>query len=330
MASLRVIMPGILTTIQDRGRWGWQGRGVAVAGPMDPRSHRLANMLVGNEAEGATIEATLVGPEVEFEDDRIVAVTGADFELTVDSRAMPINAPFAVRTGSVLRFGNHRRGARAYLAITGGIAVPPVLASRSTHLPSAMGGLDGRPLRAGDRLPLGKRGRESFSAALSGQINGEPRPLSALKMTPVPFFGVPDGRATVRILPGPQLDRFAPDALEILQSVPYVLDANSNRMGFRLQGPTLRHAGDAEMLSDATPLGALQVPAAGQPILLMADRQTTGGYPSIATVISADIGLAGQLAPGDSISFVVSTLREAMAALVAQEQALMAFESGAR
>ena len=330
MASLRVITPGILTTIQDRGRWGWQGRGVPVAGPMDPRSHRLANILVGNDPDAATIEATLVGPEVEFDDERVAAVSGAEFALTVDNRSIPVNAPFAVRAGSVLRFGGHRRGARAYLAVAGGIAVPPVLGSRSTHLPSAMGGLDGRLLRAGDRLPLGKRGRESFPTAPSGQNDSESRPFSALKMTPVPFFGVPDGRATVRVLPGPQLDRFASAALDVLQSAPYVLDANSNRMGFRLQGPALRHAGDAEMLSDATPLGALQVAAAGQPILLMADRQTTGGYPSIATVISADIGLAGQLAPGDSISFVVSTLREAMAALVAQEQALMAFASGVR
>ena len=327
MASLRVITPGMLTTIQDLGRWGWQGRGVPVAGPMDPRSHRLANTLAGNETDAAAIEMTIVGPEVEFDDERIAAVSGADFEITVDSRAMPVNEPFAVSAGSTLRVGTHRRGARAYLAIAGGIAVPPVLNSRSTHLPSAMGGLEGRPLRAGDRLPLGKRGRESFSGVLTARKRRESGLFSSAKMTPVPFF-LPDGHATVRILPGPQLDRFAPETLDVLQSAPFVVDAASNRMGYRLRGPMLRHAGDGEMLSDAATLGALQVPAAGQPILLMADRQTTGGYPSIATVISADIGLAGQLAPGDSISFVVSTVREAMAALVAQEQALMAFESG--
>ena len=327
MASLRVITPGMLTTIQDLGRWGWQGRGVPVAGPMDPRSHRLANTLAGNETDAAAIEMTIVGPEVEFDDERIAAVSGADFEITVDSRAMPVNEPFAVSAGSTLRVGTHRRGARAYLAIAGGIAVPPVLNSRSTHLPSAMGGLEGRPLRAGDRLPLGKRGRESFSGVLTARKRRESGLFSSAKMTPVPFF-LPDGHATVRILPGPQLDRFAPEALDVLQSAPFVVDAASNRMGYRLRGPMLRHDGDGEMLSDAATLGALQVPAAGQPILLMADRQTTGGYPSIATVISADIGLAGQLAPGDSISFVVSTIREAMAALVAQEQALMAFESG--
>jgi biotin-dependent carboxylase-like uncharacterized protein len=314
MASVRVITPGLLTTIQDCGRWGWQSRGVSVAGPMDPYSHRLGNALVCNDSDAAVLEMTLVGPSMEFDDERIVSVTGADFDLTVDGRAAPVSAPFVVPAGAVLRIGARCRGARAYLAIAGGIAVPPVLESRSTHLPSAMGGLDGRPLRPGDRLPLGeKRGRTPFS----------------WKKGYGPF-SVPDGRATVRILPGPQLDRFASDALDILQSAPYVLDANSNRMGFRLRGPTLRHVGGAEMLSDATPMGAIQVPADGQPIVLMADRQTTGGYPNIATVISADIGLVGQLAPGDSISFVVSTLREAMASLIAQEQTLMALEFGER
>jgi antagonist of KipI len=281
---------------------------------MDPRAHRVANTLVGNEIDAATLELTLLGPEMEFDDERIAAVAGADFEVAVDGRAMPVNVPFAVGAGSVLRFGSRRRGARAYLAIAGGIAVPPVLNSRATHLPSAMGGLEGRPLRAGDHLPLGKGSRIPFSP----------------KKGYDPFFSVPDGHATVRILPGPQLDRFAHEALDVLQSAPFVVDGASNRMGFRLRGPVLRHAGEGEMLSDATTLGALQVPAAGQPILLMADRQTTGGYPSLGTIISADIGLAGQLAPGDSISFVVSTVREAMAALIAQEQVLMAFESGSR
>jgi antagonist of KipI len=325
MASLRVLTPGMLTTIQDRGRWGWQSRGVPVAGPMDPYSHRLANAMAGNEPDAATLEVTLVGPELEFDDERIAAVTGAGFDLSVDGRSTPVNAPFAVRAGSVLRFGARRGGARAYLAIAGGIDVPPVLDSRSTHLPSAVGGFGGRPLRAGDRLPLGKWGRESFPGAASARKRAESGLFSDAEMTPVPIFP-----ATVRILPGPQVDRLAPDALDVLQSAPFVVGTASNRMGFRLQGPALRHKGEAEMLSDATPLGALQVPAAGQPILLMADRQTTGGYPSVATVISADIGLAGQLAPGDSIAFVVSTLREAMAALIAQEQALMAFESSAR
>jgi antagonist of KipI len=297
---------------------------------MDPRAHRLANALVGNPADAAALEITFVGPEVEFDDERLVAVTGAEFELSVDGRAERMNSAFSVHVGSVLRCGPRRRGARACLAVAGGIAVPPVLGSRATHLPSAMGGLDGRPLKAGDRLPLGKRGRESF---LDPPKRGRTPFSEAAKKGYDPFFGVgettPVPFFTVRVLPGPQLDRFASDALEVLQSRPYTIDAASNRMGFRLTGPALKHAGAAEMLSDSIPFGAIQVPAAGQPILLMADRPTTGGYPNIATVISADIGIAGQLAPGDSISFVVTTMREAMAALIAQEQALMAFDADA-
>lgn len=331
MGSLRIIAPGLLTTIQDRGRWGWQSQGVAVAGAMDLCAHRLANALVGNDVGAATLETTIAGPEIEFDDERSAAVAGADFELTVDGRGQAVNSPFSVRAGSTLRFGRRRRGARAYLAISGGVEVPVVLGSRATHLPSAMGGYAGRVLRAGDRLPLGKMGRESFHTGLGDRPGRRENPhgpvSSGQEMTPVPFF-LPDGKATLRVLPGPQLDHFAADALAVLQSTAYVIEPASNRMGFRLRGPAVRHTGDVEMLSDATPFGAVQVPRGGQPILLMADRQTTGGYPNVAIVISADIPLAGQLAPGDAISFALCTRAEAMAALIAQEQALMTFEAG--
>ena len=317
MPAIRVIAPGLLTTVQDLGRWGWQSRGVPVAGPMDPRAHRLANTLVENPADAATLEVTLVGPALEFEDARIVAVTGAEFEIMLNGQPVPMNGAFRVDAGAVLKFGARLRGARGYVGISGGVAVPPVFGSRATHVPSRMGGLDGRALRAGDSLPLGQRGRESF-------------PSRALpEKTPDPF-SLSDGNATVRVLPGPQQDRFAADALEVLQSGPYVVDTQSDRMGFRLHGPRLEHAGNAQMLSDATAVGGLQVPVRGEPILLMADRQTTGGYPIVATVISADIGVAGQLAPGDGVSFVVASFGEAMAALIAQERTLMAFESSRR
>ena len=288
MSAVRVVKAGMLTTIQDQGRWGLQSRGVPVAGPMDPVSHRLANLLVGNDADAATLEVTLLGPQLEFEDERVIAVTGAAFEILVDSKPMPMHAPFVVSSESQLRFGARRHGARAYVAIAGGIVVPRTLGSRSTHLISGMGGIDGRPVRAGDRLPLGDPGR---------------------------------GRGPTAALANPIL------ALEVLQSGPYTIAQNSDRMGFRLEGPPLSHARGADIISDATPLGALQVPASGQPILLMADRQTAGGYPKIATVITADIGIAGQLGPGDTITFQVCTPAEAIAALIAQERALMAVEA---
>jgi antagonist of KipI len=311
MNELRVIKAGMLTTIQDRGRWGLQSRGVPVAGPMDPVSHRIANTLVGNDGSAATLEVTLLGPELEFEDERTIAVTGAEFEITVDGRPAPMNAPFIVSAESRLRFGPRARGARAYLAIAGGIDVRPTLGSRATHLISAMGGVDGRPVKSGDRLPLGDpaRGRRSAPA------------LSESVVT------LPDRHARIRVLAGPQQEYFTADALDALQSVPYAIGQDSDRMGFRLEGPRLTHARGADIISDATPLGVLQVPASGQPILLMADRQTTGGYPKIATVISADISVAGQLGPGDTIAFEVCTPIEALAALIAQERAVMAIES---
>ena len=311
MPDILVVKPGMLTTVQDLGRWGLQSRGVPVAGPMDPWSHRLANALVGNDGAAATLEITLLGPELEFEDERLAAVAGAEFEIVVDGRQAPWNTPFLVPGGSRLRFGRREQGVRAYLAIAGGIAVPPVLGSRATHVVSGLGGLAGRPLKIGDRLPLGDE------AAGRG-------PAPALESPMLPF---PAGQAMVRVLPGPQADYFAADALDVLQSGPYVIAQNSDRMGFRLAGPVLAHSRGADIISDATPLGVLQVPASGQPILLMADRPTAGGYPKIATVISADMALAGQLSPGDSIVFRVCTMREAMAALIAQERFVMAVES---
>jgi biotin-dependent carboxylase-like uncharacterized protein len=311
MSGVWVVKAGMLTTIQDTGRWGYQSGGVPVAGPMDPVSHRLANALVGNERESAALEITLLGPELEFEDERLVAVAGADFELSLDGRPVPSNAPFIVVVGSRLRFGVRRRGARAYLAVSGGISVPPTLGSRSTHLVSAMGGLDGHALTAGQRLPLGETALAQRTALA---------PQTAV----VPL---PDHHARLRVLPGPQDDYFSADALDILQSASYAVAQNSDRMGFRLEGPRLIHARGADIISDATPLGVLQVPASGQPILLMADRQTTGGYPKIATVIAADMAVAGQLAPADTIAFAVCTPLEAMAALIAQERALMAVEA---
>jgi biotin-dependent carboxylase-like uncharacterized protein len=308
-----VIKPGMLTTVQDRGRWGFQSRGVPVAGPMDPLSHRLANLLVGNDADAAALEITLLGPELEFETERVVAVAGAEFELTLDGRPASCGAAFVAAARTRLRFGARRSGARAYLAISGGVDTTPVLGSRSTHVISALGGFEGRALRAGDRLPLGRNepGRRTARAPAD------------------PLIEVPHGSARLRVLPGPQQDYFTDAALDALQSAPYVIGQHSDRMGFRLQGPALVHVRGADIISDATPLGALQVPASGQPILLMADRQTTGGYPKIATLIAADLPIAGQLGPGDTITFEVCSARQAMAALIAQEQALLRVEASA-
>src|SRR5260221_11573468 len=306
MNAVYVLKPGMLTTVQDIGRWGYQSRGVPVAGPMDRCSHRLANVLVGNDDSAAGLEITLVGPELEFGDERLVAVAGGEFALTLDGRPAPHLAPFLVSSGSQLRFGQRRKGGRAYLAVSGGIAGTPVFGSRATHVPSGMGGINGRALKNGDLVPL----NDAPSARRTRRAADAIVPL-------------PEGRATIRVLPGPQADYFAAGAVDALQSAPYTITLQSDRMAFRLEGPRLTHSRGADIISDATPLGVLQVPASGQPILLMADRQTTGGYPKIATVITADISLAGQLGPGDTIELAVCTPRDALAALIAQEQAFL-------
>jgi biotin-dependent carboxylase-like uncharacterized protein len=304
VASLKVIRPGMLTTVQDLGRWGHQSSGVSVAGPMDVYSHRRANRLAGNRDDVAALEVTIVGPEVQALGDVVCAVAGAEFTLTVDGHSVDTSACFGVPDRATLRFGNRRVGARATLAVRGGFDVPSTLGSRATSLVSRMGPFGGRALTAGDELPVG--------AALVPE--GQPVRGTAV--------GLPAGGARLRVLMGPHDDRFDEDVLRRLLASRFTIAPDSNRMGYRLGGPAVNCRGAAEMLSDATPMGSIQVPGSGQPILLMADRQTTGGYPRIATVISADLPLAGQLAPGDWIEFTACSRDEAIKALRQQELSL--------
>jgi KipI family sensor histidine kinase inhibitor len=306
--TITVVRPGMLTTVQDLGRWGHQDRGVPVAGPMDAVSHRVANVAVGNAPEAATLELTLLGPEIRFDAPATFAVAGADLAPTLDGAAVSLALPVQARTGATLRFGARRSGVRAYLALDGGVDVPPVLGSRATHVLSRVGGVNGRPVAAGDRLPLADR-------------SAVPRNQKRPALDPLP-----DGGARLRVLPGPQDDFFAPAAYDVLQRGRYTISSHSDRMAYRLTGPAIARATDREMISDATFIGAVQVPPSGEPILLMADRQTSGGYPQIATVITADLSLAGQLAPGDWIEFAVCTRREALSALIAQEGRLLALQ----
>lgn len=305
MQGLTVVRPGMLTTVQDLGRWGAQSNGVPVAGPMDEYSHRLANRLVGNPSSAAALEVTLMGPELQTNADVICAVAGATFTLTVGSAAVPMHAVFALRLGATLKFGARAAGARAYLAVRGGFDLPTVFDSRATSLISRMGPFGGRALKAGDVLPIAPNAMLTPPGA-----SAEP------DMVPL---SLPAGGATLRVVVGPQERFFTARAFGTLFGSRYVITPASNRMGYRLDGPGLEHAGRADgvsdLLSDATPIGSLQVPASGQPILLMADRQTTGGYPKIGVVIGADLPLAGQLAPGDWIQFAPCTRAAAVEAL---------------
>lgn len=303
MTALTVIRPGMLTTVQDLGRWGHQDTGVPVAGPMDWFAHRAANRVVGNPDGCATLEITLMGPELEAPAAVTCAISGARFDVAVNGQAVPHDAPFEVPAGARLRFGERRAGARAYLAVAGGFAAGEVFGSRATSVISRMGPFGGRALKSGDRLPVGAARWTPGDAAIA------PLPL-------------PDGGARVRAILGPHDWMFTAPAIDALFDAHYRVTPQSNRMGYRLEGPVLAHVDRADILSDATPIGSLQVPASGQPILLMADRQTTGGYPKIATVITADLPLVGQLAPGDWIAFAPCSRADAVAALKAREAQL--------
>jgi biotin-dependent carboxylase-like uncharacterized protein len=302
MASMVVVRPGMLTTVQDLGRWGRQGSGVPVAGPMDGYSHRLANRRAGNSADMAALEVTLIGPELQARGDLVCAVAGADFVVEVNGSRVDTDAGFEVPDAATLRFGARGAGARATLAVRGGFDVPVSFGSRATSVVSRMGPFGGRALAAGDELPVGR------STPVGAQAG---RPLD-----------LRSGGGRVRVIIGPHDGMFTREAIAALSSSRFIVTPQSNRMGYRLGGVQLQTSGPAEMLSEATPVGSLQVSGSGQPILLMADRQTTGGYPRIATVISADLPIAGQLAPGDWIEFELCTRAQAIDALRQREATL--------
>ena len=291
---------GLLTTVQDTGRWGYQHYGVSVSGAMDMAAHRRANRLVGNPPEAATLEITLVGPALRFETAMRVAVAGATFELRLDASDVSTETVLHAHPDQRLAFGRRTAGARAYLAAAGGFTVVPVLGSRSTHVRSGMGGLEGRALRAGDRLAV-------------GPALGVPRrePAAARWTRCLPFGG-----ARVRVLPGPHAGLFDPAALRRLETGRYTIRPESDRMGYRLDGRPIAGPDGLSLLSQGLPLGAVQILPSGGAIVAMADRQTAGGYPRVATVVTADIPVLGQLAPGDWIEFERCDLQAARKALL--------------
>jgi antagonist of KipI len=287
----------MLTTVQDLGRHGLQHLGVPVAGPMDWWSHEAANRLAGNRPGAALLEITLIGPELEFSRGATAVVTGAQFEFTVSGRPGVMNQAFAVGAGERVSLGRRLTGARAFLAVDGGFAVPEVLGSRATHVRAALGGHEGRALKRGDTLPIGEPGGPVVAA-----------PISRPPHIPVP------SPAVLRAIPGPDAvgGAFWDDV--------FTISPESDRMGYRLDGPALETAGTH--LSAGVAMGTVQVTPSGTAVLLMADRATSGGYARAATVIRADLPIAGQLAPGDRVRFAPADAVQAGAALAAMRALL--------
>lgn len=298
--SIRVVRPGLLTTVQDLGRHGLQHLGLCPGGAMDPVSLALANALVGNPPGAAALEITVIGPELLFEHDTLVALCGAEFQ-----GAIPHNRPLLARAGERLTVGRAVRGARAYLAFAGGLAIEPVLGSCSTYLPGHFGGLDGRALRHGDALPL----VEDVSAERFATLK---RRSGASVRWSAPPLTVPDREPiVVHAIEGQHAGLFDTAMQRLFFDTVWKVAPESNRMGFRLAGPALTRASAEEILSGPTALGSVQVPANGAPIALMADHQTTGGYPRIAEIVSADVPRVAQMAPGATLHFALCSLETA-------------------
>jgi KipI family sensor histidine kinase inhibitor len=336
---LIVRSPGLLTTVQDGGRPGYRAIGVGAGGAMDEIALRTANLLVGNPERAAALEMTLAGAELEAADDLLIAVTGAGMEPTADGERLPLRRPVWVRRGTVIRFGRAARGCRAYLAVAGGIDVPPVLGGRGTDIRAGFGGADGRPLRAGDALPGGvpSAWAAAWAAELAAESAASGRGWAAPGWFAPPDGFVPAGGASdasdgvvLRAVPSDDIDAFAPEAVERFFRETYRAEPDSDRMGVRLTGPTIELDVRGEMRSRGVLPGAVQVPAGGRPIVLGADCQTTGGYPVIAHVAAVDLPLLAQIRPGDRVRFRPIGLDEAHRLLMLRERELRLFAAGLR
>jgi biotin-dependent carboxylase-like uncharacterized protein len=299
---IELLRAGPQTTVQDGGRGAWRDRGVSLCGALDDLALAQGNLLVGNPVDAAGLEFTLGGARLRFEVDACIALTGTDAEARLDGLPLRPGWRGHARAGQTLQLAAPRERMRSYLAVSGGIAVAPQLGSRSTDLKAGFGGWQGRALRDGDRLPI--------QAAAAGP----PRPAIGLRP--------PDWDARVRVLPGPEYAEFPAASHALLWEADWTLTPQSNRMGYRLAGPVLERERGGELASHGVLPGVIQVPPSGQPIVLLADAQTTGGYPKIGVVIRADLWKLAQLRLGATLRFIPCSREEAVAALRQRKAAL--------
>lgn len=309
MPWLRVIEPGFLSSVQDLGRFGFAHLGVSPCGAADTFSLRAGNRLTGNLDSAAAIEMTLVGGTFIFEQETVFAITGSDFGASVGSRPVTCWTATHAEAGAQLRLGSAHDGARCYLCVSGGIVVDDFLGSASTDLRANFGGLEGRPLRKGDRLEIGQRAN----------------PLLGIDARQLRYYV---RRSRLRVTRGPQAHLFPADALRHLCVGAYTVSNDSSRLGVRLLGEPIRASSRVQPLTEGVSLGAVQVPPDGQPIILFVDQQTTGGYPKLANVILADLPRVGQLAPRSKVRFVEVDVATAHAALREREARLTAVLRG--
>lgn len=281
---------GMLTTVQDEGRFGFQQYGVSPAGPMDTRSFHIANILVGNQMSEGALEVTALGPEIYFEEANVIAITGADLTSCMNGEEVANDQALGVKTGDVLTFGGMRSGVRAYIAFAGGLDVPVVMGSKSTLIRNCLGGVEGRAIKAGDRI--------GFLAPRASLPNMERRKMN-------PGSGHDAGQEILlRVIPGPQEKCFTTAGYHQFFWHGAVISQEFDRMGCRLTCDPIEHQGDGNIITDGIAFGAIQIPPNGQPIIMLADRQSTGGYPKIGTVASVDLPLLAQALPGYKVRFI--------------------------
>ncbi|BCU78619.1 KipI antagonist [Luteolibacter sp. LG18] len=314
---IHVLRPGLLTTVQDNGRSGYQHLGVVVGGAADPFAARVANLLVGNSDGAAVLEMAFSGPRLQFDRATLVAWCGADFEAKLGDAPLPKNRPVLIPEGGIVDFPGARRGAMAWLAIAGGIQEPEVMGSRATDLSATFGGHEGRKLETGDILQTGSP--SEWAASMTRLLDGGRQASWSL----VPErLGKTNGQGVLRVIRGPEWDWFTPKAQESFTGTIYAVTKDSNRMGTRLEGAPLALASPREMVSSAIQHGVVQVPPSGQPIALGVDRQTLGGYPRIGVVATADAGRLAQLRPGEPVRFREILPAVAHALLIERERDL--------
>jgi antagonist of KipI len=312
-----VTRAGFLSSVQDLGRTGFREFGVSTSGALDPFALRVANLLVGNNEGAAGLEITLGGLQLRLNDERIVAWCGGEFKVQIGSRPLPAGHVARSQADDELKFRPPPIGCRAWLAISGGADVPIVLGSRSTDLRANFGGFDGRALRDGDVVPLGPG-------------SGSPIPATRISSWTAPHDWVSPARPNpiLRFVRGMDWTRFNASSLQRLTSELFTVSPDSDRMGVRLSGPELPRADKVDLISEAVAPGTVQVPPSGQPILLLGDCQTIGGYPKIAHVITLDLGVAAQLRAGDRVRFLEVSLGDAHQLLLQRERALERFRIG--
>ncbi|MGM0874778.1 MAG: biotin-dependent carboxyltransferase family protein [Bacillota bacterium] len=328
--TIKVLEPGLSTTVQDLGRIGFQQYGVVVGGVMDKVAARIANTLIGNMENDAVLELTLMGPTLLFQSDTLISICGADLSAKIDEVPVPLWRPIFVREGSILRFGRPQQGCRAYLALAGGIDVPLVMESRSTYVRGGIGGYQGRAMKRGDVFnhnPIKSNHTNYLAEVLSRQIGSDHfKTVNWSVSSRVKPIYKKD--LEIRFIKGPQYDQFTEKSREQFLTEHYQVTSNSDRMGYRLSATALELSNHIERLSEAVTMGTIQVPNDGQPIILMADRQTIGGYPKIGYVASIDFSVLSQVMPGEKLTFKEISIHDAQRLLFEREQMLSEIRIG--